>query len=155
MELAQKKAFLEEIKEEMICCFLDTEEIDKIASFFEIKKYPANTVIFKEGDAGDFIGFVVSGKLEVKKQTEFKGNQIIVALLSKGALVGELSMFDKHSRSATVEAVEDTILVVLTNEAMETLLRQYPAIGIQLLKGFIRILSLRLRKVTERLTTIF
>ncbi|MFZ5907476.1 MAG: Crp/Fnr family transcriptional regulator [Nitrospirota bacterium] len=155
MELDQKKAFLEEIKEEMICCFLNSEEIDKIAPFFEVKEYPAKTLIFREGEPGNFIGFVVSGRLEVKKQTEFKGNQIIVALLSKGALVGELSMFDMHYRSATVEAVEDTILVVLTNESLDALLQQYPSVGIKLLKGFIRILSLRLRKTTERLTTIF
>ncbi|MEW6586764.1 MAG: cyclic nucleotide-binding domain-containing protein [Nitrospirota bacterium] len=155
METDQKKAFLEEIKDEIICCFLDSKEIEKIAPFFEIMRYPANTLIFKEGTPGDFIGFIVSGKVEVKKQTEFKGNQIIVALLGKGALVGELSMFDKHYRSATVEAVEDTTMVILRNEALESLLKQYPDIGIQLLKGFIRVLSLRLRKATERLTTMF
>jgi CRP/FNR family cyclic AMP-dependent transcriptional regulator len=155
MEIEQKKALLEEIKEEMICCFLDTGEIDRIASFFEVMHVPANTVIFKEGDPGDFVGFVVSGKLEVKKQTEFKGNQIIVALMTKGALFGELTMFDTHYRSATVEAVEDTTLVLLKHDAMDALLQQYPSIGIKLLKGFIRILSLRLRKTTERLTTIF
>jgi len=84
-----------------------------------------------------------------------KGNQLIIAILTRGALVGELSIFDEHERSATVEAVEETSILKLRNEAFDALLRDYPEIGIRILKGFIRILFLRLRKTTERLTTIF
>jgi CRP-like cAMP-binding protein len=146
---------LNKLREEMIFDLLDDRDIEQIVPFFELVTYSAGTVIFKEGDPGDFVGFVVSGKLEVKKQTEFKGNQLIIALLGSGALVGELSMFDKHNRSATVEAKEDTVLIKLWNEKFESLIGQHPYIGIKILKSFIRILSLRLRKVTERLTAIF
>ena len=149
------KEHLNTLRKEMMFDMLDNEDIEKISPFFEVIVYPANKVIFKEGDLGDFIGFVLSGKLEVKKQTEFKGNQLIIALLSKGAMVGELSMFDQHKRSATVEAVEETTLMILRNEAMESLIKQHPDTGIKILKALIRILALRLRKATERLTTIF
>ncbi len=149
------KEHLNTLRKEMMFDMLDSEDIEKISPFFEVIVYPANKVIFKEGDLGDFIGFVLSGKLEVKKQTEFKGNQLIIALLSKGAMVGELSMFDQHKRSATVEAVEETTLMILRNEAMESLIKQHPYTGIKILKALIRILALRLRKATERLTTIF
>ena len=149
------KEHLNTLRKEMMFDMLDDEDIEKISPFFEVIVYPANKVIFKEGDLGDFIGFVLSGKLEVKKQTEFKGNQLIIALLSKGAMVGELSMFDQHKRSATVEAVEETTLMILRNEAMESLIKQHPYTGIKILKALIRILALRLRKATERLTTIF
>ena len=143
------------LREDMIFSFLDDGEIEKIAPFFELVNYPANTTVFKEGDPSDFMGFVISGKLEVKKQTEFKGNQLIIALLSKGALVGELSIFDKYNRSATVEAVNPTTLIILKHQALDSLMQLYPNIGIKILKGLIRVLSLRLRKATERLTTIF
>ena len=149
------KEHLNTLRKEMMFDMLDNEDIEKISPFFEVIVYPANKVIFKEGDLGDFIGFVLSGKLEVKKLTEFKGNQLIIALLSKGAMVGELSMFNEHKRSATVEAVEETTLMILRNEAMESLIKQHPYTGIKILKALIRILALRLRKATERLTTIF
>ena len=149
------KEFLNMLREDMIFSFLDDGEIEKIAPFFELVNYPANTTVFKEGDPSDFMGFVISGKLEVKKQTEFKGNQLIIALLSKGALVGELSIFDKYNRSATVEAVNPTTLIILKHQALDSLMQLYPNIGIKILKGLIRVLSLRLRKATERLTTIF
>jgi CRP/FNR family transcriptional regulator, cyclic AMP receptor protein len=155
MESNQIKQFLDQIREEMIFYFLNDKEIEEIAPFFELNTYPENTVIFKEGALGDFIGFVISGKLEVKKQTEFKGNQIILALLGKGSAVGELSLFDKHYRSATVETVEPTTMLILKHDALDALLQQYPPAGIKILKGFVRILSMRLRKLSERLTTIF
>ncbi len=155
MKQTETKELLMDIREDTICCSLDDQEIEKISTFFELVHYPAGTNVFKEGDPGDFIGFVISGKLEVKKQTEFKGNQIIIALLSKGALVGELSVFDRHKRSATVEAIEDTTMLILREEALESLFEQYPHAGIKILKSLIRVLSIRLRKVTDRLTTIF
>jgi len=149
------KDHLKELREEIIFSLLDDEDIENIVPFFHLVECPSKTVVFREGDPGDFIGFILSGKVEVKKQTEFKGNQLIIALLSKGAMVGELSMFDKRQRSATVEAVEDTTLLLLRNEELDALIQQYPFTGVKILKGLIRILSLRLRKATERLTTIF
>lgn len=142
-------------RDEIPFSFLGGEDFRSIACFFESVTYPAHSVVFREGDPADFIGFVLSGKLEVKKQTEFKGNQLIIARLTKGALIGELSMFDEHARSATVETVEDTSILILRNDAFERLLKEFPEIGIKILKGFIRTLAIRLRKTTERLTTVF
>ncbi len=155
MDTVSIKEHINTLRDEIIFYMFDDEDIDKIAPFFELRDHPAGSIIFKEGDPGDFIGFVISGKLEVKKQTEFKGNQLIIALLTKGAMVGELSMFDKRQRSATVEAVEDTSLIIFRSESMESLMQQHPYTGIKILKGLIKILSLRLRKATERLTNIF
>lgn len=146
---------LRELREDKVFYFLEEEDLPLVAPFFELVQHPANTLIFKENEQGDFICFVLSGKLEVKKQTEFKGNQIILALLTKGAMVGELSLFDQSKRSATVETAEETTLLILRNSSLDDLIQKHPFIGIKILKGFIRILSLRLRKATERLTNIF
>lgn len=155
MDNEQIKELLRDLREEIIFSLLEDEDIEKIAPFFELNTYPSGAVVFKEGDPGDFVGLVISGKLEVKKQTEFKGNQVIIALLTKGALVGELSILDRNSRSATVEAVEKTTMLILMNDKLEVLMQEHPSTGIKLLKGLLRILSIRLRKATERLTHIF
>ena len=155
MENTAIKDHLNELREEIIFSLLDDEDIEKVTPFFQLIEYPEKTVVFREGDPGDFVGFVIAGKVEVKKQTEFKGNQLIIALLTKGAMVGELSIFDNRKRSATVEAVEDTTLLLLRHDSLEALIQEFPYTGVKILKGLIRILSLRLRKATERLTTIF
>jgi CRP/FNR family cyclic AMP-dependent transcriptional regulator len=148
------REYLQTIRDEMIFSLFDDSDLDNIAPFFELRIYPGGRIVFEEGDTADFVGLVASGKLEVKKQTEFKGNQVIIAILGPGALFGEMSIFD-NNRSATIEAVEDSTIFILTNTALNTMIEQYPYTGIKLLKGLIRILSIRLRKITERLTTIF
>ncbi len=155
MDNEYTKRILKDLKEEIIFSLLDDEDIEKIAPYFELNTYSTGDIVFKEGDPGDFVGLVISGKLEVKKQTEFEGKQVIIALLSRGALVGELSIFDMHKRSATVEAVEETTMLIIRNDRLEALMQEHPCTGIKILKGLLRILSLRLRKATERLTHIF
>jgi CRP/FNR family transcriptional regulator, cyclic AMP receptor protein len=155
MENSKIKEQLDKLRGDKIFSLIDDDEVEKITPFFELTAYPAKTVVFREGDPGDFIGIVLSGKLEVKKRTEFKGNQVILALLGKGALIGELSLFNKHQRSTTVETVENTTILILRNESLGALIQQYPYIGIKIMEGFIRVLSFRLREVTERLITIF
>lgn len=155
MENNLKKLFYELKDELKIFHLLNKEELEQIVSYFEIVHYPAGTTVFTEGNPGDFISFIVSGKLEVKKQTEFKGKQIVLALLSKGSFVGELSMIDEQPRSATVEALEDSKLVILRREALDSFMQIYPFAGIKILKGINRILATRLRKAVERLAIIF
>ncbi|MEF9426007.1 MAG: cyclic nucleotide-binding domain-containing protein [Candidatus Mariimomonas ferrooxydans] len=150
------KDMIYKFRDELIIFHLLTdEELEQILPYLEVVHYPAGTVIFKEGDTGDFMGFVDSGKLEVKKDTEFKGKQIILALLSKGSFVGELSMIDEKPRSATVVSLEDSKLIILKSEAMDFLIQKHPYAGIKILKGISRILATRLRKAGERLSLIF
>ncbi len=144
------------LKDELkIFYFLSNEEVEKLIPYFEMIRYHAGDTIFYEGDAGNFIGIVISGKLEVRKQTEFKGRQIILALLGQGSFVGELSFIDEQPRSATVIASEDSELIILRREALDSLMEIYPVIEIKILKGLNRILAKRLRKAVDRLAIIF
>lgn len=147
---------INDLKEEMkICEYLTDDEIEKVTPCFEVVLYPAGTVLFREGDPGDYMGFVISGKIEVTKQTEFKGKEIIIALVGKGSFIGEISTFDALPRSTSAKAIEDTELLIFRRATLDRILEDYPQIGIKMLEGIIRILSLRLRKTTERLTKIF
>lgn len=150
------KDIILELKDELkIFNLLSKDELEQISSYFEIVRCSAGSTLYKEGDSGDSIGFIASGKLEVKKQTEFEGRQIVIALLTRGSFVGELSLVDEYPRSATVVAQEDSELVVLKREAFESLVQSHPHTGIKILKGLNRILAIRLRKAVDRLTGIF
>jgi CRP-like cAMP-binding protein len=150
------KKTIYEVKDQLkIFHLLDKEELDQLIPYLERMNCPAGSTVFNEGDSGDFIGFVTSGKFEVTKQTEFKGRQIVLALLSKGSFVGELSLIDTQSRSATVTAQEDSQLIILKRDALDAFLQKYPYIGIKILKGLNRILAIRLRKAVDRLTAVF
>jgi CRP/FNR family cyclic AMP-dependent transcriptional regulator len=151
------KDLIFEMKEKLLLFHLLTnEEVELIIPYLDIVAFPKGASIFKEGEKGDFVGFISNGKLEVKKSTEFEGKQVILATLGRGSLVGELAFVDiDEPRTATVVALENSELVVMKRDALEDLTGKWPYIGVKILKGIIRILAVRLRKSTERLTLIF
>lgn len=131
------------------------EDLEKIAPYFERLKLEEGDVVFEEGDPADFIAFVKSGRVEAKKSTEFHGKQIVLAHMSQGSILGELALFDGQPRSASTVAIEKTELLVLKRESLEAFFDDYPVLGIKVLKGISRVLSLRLRQLTERLMVVF
>jgi CRP-like cAMP-binding protein len=155
MESNIKKIICEHREALSILCSLSNEELDQFTPFFEQINYPAGATVFKEGDTGNFLGFIVSGKLEVRKQTEFKGRQVVLALLTKGSFVGELNFFDELPRSATVLAMVDTDMLILKRSAFDDFALRYPYAAMKVIQGLNRVLSIRLRKAVERFAEIF
>ncbi len=129
---------------------LDSNELTLIAdhmNFFEIKK---NEILFREGDKGDYVCFIVDGQLEVIKEAA-TGLGKVIATLPAGRTIGEMSIIDHTPRSATVRACTDTTLVALTGKGFDLILEHHPRIGIKILKGLARLLSMNMRKTSSRL----
>ncbi len=135
---------------------LNSEEVDMALPFFDLLQFKKGETVFNEGDKGDYVGVIMQGHLEVKKQTDFKGRQVIIAALKEGSFVGEMSLVnEKEPRSATVSASEDSELIALTRASMNSLIEQHPSIGAKILQGLNQVLAIRLRKAVERLASIF
>ena len=136
-------------------CFLCTDEMKVLAGFFKCKNVKAGEILWDEGDPCDYVAFINEGRLEVKKETEFEGKQVIVGIYSKGAFVGELCILDGSPRALTAKAIEDLSLVIITQESFDELISKHPELGNKLLKGMLLSVSKRLRKSFDRLASIF
>jgi CRP-like cAMP-binding protein len=106
--------------------------------------------LFMEGDQGPFMGFVVSGVLEVQKSTT-TGERVTLARLTKGSSIGEMAIIDQSVRSATVVAKQAATLVTLTEKGFDLLAEKQPALGIQVIKKIARLLSLNMRRTSSKL----
>jgi CRP/FNR family transcriptional regulator, cyclic AMP receptor protein len=135
--------------------FLQGEDITELAPFFLCRQVHAGEVLWHEGDPCNFMAFIVEGRIDIKKETEFKGKQIIVGVYGKGSIVGELCLLDGSSRAVSAVALTDTDLLILSRENLEQLLELHPRMGVKLLKGMLLAVSIRLRKSFDRLATIF
>lgn len=80
--------------------------------------YPAGTVIFREGDAGDCAYLIEVGLIEVSV-----GGSAL-AQMGKGELFGEVALLDKQPRTATVQAVENTVLIPIPRLLVRELLEK-------------------------------
>ncbi len=101
----------------------------------------AGEVIIKQGDPGNGLFVVVSGRLRVSVAAG--GIERVLHDLGRGAIVGEIALLSDRSRSATVRAVRDSDLLLLRLPVFTSLAERRPA----LLTGMARLLVDRLLTV--------
>ena len=94
--------------------------------------------------------FIVEGHAEVSKQLDNK--KAIVAKLSSGRSIGEMSLLDGNTRSATVKALTDLTLIVLKREDFMTLMEEHPKTANRIIIGIAGLLSASLRETTNELS---
>jgi CRP-like cAMP-binding protein len=135
--------------------YLDEPEKAIVGQYLECCELTSGTVLWHEGEASGSTAFVVEGKVEVKKETEFEGKHVIVGIYGDGSVVGELCLFSGDKRAVTATALTDAWLLQISDAGFETLLAEHPATGAKLLKGMLFATSRRLRKSYERLAAIF
>lgn len=107
-----------------------------------------DTVLFKQGEAGDCAYVVESGKVLVYLEIDSK----IVPLtqIKKGEIFGEMSLIDSLPRSASVKAVEDTVLNVVTKDQ---LIERFQGSD-QLVQLLLKVMMNRVRKNNSSLTHV-
>ena len=126
---------------------MHAKELEIVAKHMNIIDIEKGGVLFKEGDKGDFICFVLEGRIDVIKESAH-GGHVVIASLKRGRSIGEMSVIDDSPRSATAKARMQTSFLTLTKKSFDAILRDQPRIGIKILKGLARLLSLNLRKTS-------
>lgn len=135
--------------------YMDAEDWGIYKSYLEKASYAAGDILYREGDAGDFLAYIVSGHLEALKETEFLAKPVILAKFFAGSLVGEMAFIDGSRRSVSIKVIEDTELLIFTRQSHEKLLDEAPRVMAKLFNGISHLLSLRLRRANDRLATLF
>jgi CRP/FNR family cyclic AMP-dependent transcriptional regulator len=131
---------------------LTSEDILIIAEHINFLEIDEGAYVFREGDGGDCVYFVIEGELEVIKESAVDGKEgVVISTLSKGQSIGEMSVIEKTPRSATVRARTPTTVLTLSADGFDIILEKHPKIGIKILKGISRLLSMNLRKTSSRL----
>ena len=126
---------------------IKADDLKVVARHMNFMDFEQKEIIFSEGDKGDFICFITKGVLDVFKKND-KGNEVIIASLIRGRSLGEMAIIDDFPRSATVRSKTRSTLLILTRKGFEQILEQHPQIGIKLLKGLAKLLSMNLRKTS-------
>jgi CRP-like cAMP-binding protein len=96
----------------------------------ELVKVPAEATIFKEGDEGDYMYVVKSGKVRI----ETHGREL--AVIGVGEIFGEMSMIDRVQRSAAAVALADCVLVPVDSGTFLALVDSMPFFSLELLRVF-------------------
>jgi CRP-like cAMP-binding protein len=111
------------------------------------KDFPKGTVLFREGELGRDMFIIQKGKVQVRKKVGT--TEKVLAELSDGEFFGEMALLMGMDRSATVEVIEDSKILVVSPNTFESLLKGNIEIALKMLKK----MASRLRALDERLET--
>jgi CRP-like cAMP-binding protein len=111
------------------------------------KSFPRGTVLCHEGEPGREMFIIQKGRVQVRKKVG--STEKVLAELSEGEFFGEMALLLEMDRSATVEAIEDSKILVIRPDAFESLLKNSPEIALKMLKK----MALRLRALDDKLET--
>ena len=113
----------------------------RLASIMDELAFPSHHTIFTEGQEGQALYVVVSGRVSV----HLKGQEL--AQLDKGACFGEMSLFDAEPRSASITTLDPCDCLMLTQQQLYEAIDETPGIAVNI----IRLLSRRIRELNSEL----
>jgi len=125
-------------------------EVDLLSQFMQVYRTEPGAEIIREGETGDFLVFLIEGRIEVFKQDRWNAPRLI-ALIGQGQSFGEMSMIDGEPRFASCVAAEACTIAVLSRESLARIILEQTTLGAKLLMELVLMLSQRLRHTSSRL----
>ncbi|MBV9593578.1 MAG: Crp/Fnr family transcriptional regulator [Actinobacteria bacterium] len=128
---------------------VDPDDIEALGGEFEISEISRGQVLFHEGEPGDSLYIVLSGKVKLGRRAS-DGRENLVAVMGPSDQFGELSLFDPGPRTATAVVVTDGRVARLPKSALQKWVQERPQIAMQLL----RVVARRLRRTNTMLADL-
>lgn len=140
-------------------------EADILGKAMLLVRAQPGQVLIREGDAGEWMLLLLKGTVDVSKRVEIKNDEAgaddkpeasssRVAVIQRGAAVGEMSMLDNEPRYASCSAIEEVEAGVLGRREIALLIRDHPGVGAKLLVKITQLMAQRLRNTSNQLVKL-
>ena len=115
--------------------FIDLSDIElqALGQLARVRNYRNNMLIFMEGEPGEALYFIISGRVKISKATA-DGREQILHILQSGDVFAEVVLIDRGPYPATAEVIESGQIGMLLNDDVENLIRSNPEIALKLLR---------------------
>jgi len=128
----------------------ESTELKQLIGYMHAYSAQAGTKIFQEGSSGLYMGILIEGSIEIRKQND-DGDERAIACITPGKTFGEMSLIDGLQHSASGIAKTPIKLTLLSKENLRLFIERHPAAGAKMLWEVARLLSLRLRQTSGQL----
>ncbi len=112
------------------------------------KVYSDNDIIFREGETGDVLYVIQSGKVRITKK--IPSGDLTIAILNEGDIFGEMAIFDRLPRSATAMAYGKARILTVDKKKLFQTISKDPTLAFKIVET----MSKRIRKIDDELTKV-
>ena len=122
---------------------------EELYTALQYADYTRGETVFAEGEQGDTLYIVLSGKVKVGRRAA-DGRENMLSVMGPSDMFGELSLFDPGPRTASATVLTDARLASLAHTSLRPWIADRPEIAEQLL----RVLARRLRRTNDALADL-
>ena len=112
------------------------------------KVYHDGDVIIRQGDIGDCMFVIQAGQVEIIHESG--GKEIQLQIHGPGAFLGEMAIFDKDVRSATVRALGDAKVLTVDKKNLMRRVHEDPSLAFKLIET----MSGRIRELVDKVAAL-
>ena len=109
------------------------------------KTYKDGEDIIKQGDSGNCMYIIQSGEVEVLRDDN--GKEVRLALRKEGDFFGEMALFSRELRSATIRALGDARILTVDRKNLLNSIQKDPSLAFRIIET----LSKRVRDLSEEI----
>jgi CRP/FNR family transcriptional regulator, cyclic AMP receptor protein len=123
-------------------------DLDALWPFLTPRKLRKGEILLREGDVGSQMFFLRSGEVIISKHVKGRVEQVL-ARMGPGDFFGEMGLFDRQPRSATIQADTDLVVLELDGDNLEQLVARSPRAASAFFYQMLRVFIQRLRDSTS------
>ena len=128
---------------------LDAAQSAAVLAHMRSRRLAQGEVLFREGEAADGLYVLTRGSITVEAGSGPAHRRQRFASFSAGLMFGETAMLDGGGRSAGATADAEAELLQLTQQGLDAIGREQPALAAQLYRNIAIHLAARLRRATS------
>ena len=125
---------------------LNQEELNIINNITRVKKFKKDEIIFFEGEIGNYIYIIKSGKVKMLKMNQ-NGDEQILNIFKNDDILAEVILFDKENYPATAIALTEVELYSINSKKLSKIFLNHPQITVKVMK----VMSSRLRRAQQNI----
>lgn len=140
------------IKESEFFSDFNEDEIEILSRWTQAYSAATGCVVLNEGDQSNCLCIIIEGNINIFKK--LPDEQLKIAEVIAGESIGEMGVIDGEPFSASAIASDDSIVLLITKEDFEDIIKQNIELGNKLLWKLAKVLTTRLRHTTRRLAEL-
>jgi CRP/FNR family transcriptional regulator len=107
---------------------LSDDELDRLIPLLTERRFRAREFIFSSGDKADRVYLLLKGRVKVFQGAD-NGKEVILEVVGRGGILGDMAIVEDGERTATAQALEDSVALSISWQDFSHVVQQSPRLG--------------------------
>ena len=112
---------------------LNDDELERLIPMLTERRFRPRQVLFATGDPAERVYLLLKGRVKIYQVAE-NGKEIILDVVAKGDVVGDMAVMEDGERTACAQAIDETVAVSISWEDFSHLMQQSPRLGVAMME---------------------